>query len=245
MYKYAPYSWSRIQTYKQCPRKFKYQYIDKIPVEQKCQKALIKGKFIHSLLEHNGDINELKKSDDYKEIQKSIGDCITKQDIKEFYEIYKTFTNTELYKKLNNNKTLFTELFIALDEDLKIVPYDTALFRGYIDKVYVNPKTNKVYCIDWKTGKVNQKQTYGQLLFYSIGLFDKLPENIESIELVYVYVEHNKVQKKTVYRKDVEKYKKALLNTISKIEKDETFPKNESPLCDFCDFQELCSLDTD
>jgi CRISPR/Cas system-associated exonuclease Cas4 (RecB family) len=243
MYKYAPYSWSRISTYKQCPRKFKYQYIDKIPVEQKCQKALVKGKFIHALLEHNGDINELKKSSDYKEIQESINsNCVTKQEIKEFYKIYKSFTETELYKKLNNNKTLFTELFIALDEDLRIVQYDNSLFRGYIDKVYVNPVTNKVYCVDWKTGQINRKQTYGQLLFYSIGLFDKLPENIESIELVYVYVEHNKIQKKTVYKKDVEKYKKALLNTINKIEEDEVFQKNETPLCDYCDYQNICQM---
>ena len=52
--KYAPYSASRLAVYEQCPRKFKYKYVDKIPVPFEPSLALTRGKVIHSLLEFHG-----------------------------------------------------------------------------------------------------------------------------------------------------------------------------------------------
>ena len=71
--KYNPYSASSISTFLQCPRKFKYSKIDKIPVEFRETLALTKGKIIHSLLEHHNkslkEKIEILKND--KDINKS------------------------------------------------------------------------------------------------------------------------------------------------------------------------------
>jgi hypothetical protein len=55
--KYTPYSYSKMDTFEKCPRRFKYQYIDKIKVPQEHNEHLEKGKCINLLLEHNGDIH--------------------------------------------------------------------------------------------------------------------------------------------------------------------------------------------
>ena len=41
--KHAPYSYSKISTFQQCPLKFKFQYIDRIPVDQEQSPAIERG----------------------------------------------------------------------------------------------------------------------------------------------------------------------------------------------------------
>ena len=61
MSKYSPYSFSKIDSYSSCPRKFQHSYIDKIKVDKE-QIHLLKGKFIHNILERyrNPDISSIK-----------------------------------------------------------------------------------------------------------------------------------------------------------------------------------------
>ena len=51
MFKFAPYSFSKINMHKQCNRKFKYGYIVKAKREQQDRTALLKGGAVHSILE--------------------------------------------------------------------------------------------------------------------------------------------------------------------------------------------------
>ena len=43
------YSPSSILTYKQCPRKFYYQYVEKLPTKKSF--ALVRGSIVHSVIE--------------------------------------------------------------------------------------------------------------------------------------------------------------------------------------------------
>ena len=239
-YKYSPYSFSKINTHQQCPRKFKYIYVDKAPRLEEPSIPLAKGKFIHLLLEHHGDLQKVKQDKEFKEIVAVLG----KDGIRDNYKIYTDFKKSAIGKKFTGFNEVFTELKLGLSQDLEFFNYDSykdpnLLLRGYIDAGFeVN---NRLLLVDWKTGKIPNTTNWGQLLYYSIGLFSKMP--YDEIVIAYVYIEHQKVIHKKVTRKNIMKYKKALLDSIEPIEEDVHFKKNETALCDWCPFQGHCQND--
>ena len=243
-YKYAPYSHSKMTTYEFCPRKFKYQYIDKIPIERKPQIHFDRGTLFHLLLEHDGDLKAVKETKDWKVIKSN--NLLDKSQIKEIYDIYKTFITTKPGKDIVSKDVLLKEFPLGLNENLELVPYDSndVVLRGFIDAAYTFGKDDVCMLVDWKSGKYKkeEQQSYAQLLWYSLGLFSKNPY-LKKILLVFAYVEHNKINTKVVQRKDLHKYKKALFDKIQKIEQATEFPKEITGLCSYCDFVEVCSED--
>jgi len=250
--KYAPYSASRLATYEQCPRKFKYKYVDKIklPFEEHSL-ALTRGKIIHHLLEYHNKLT-LKESIDKLKFDDDINTSpyFTKEVIKECIQVYRKFVETDIAKSIFGDFELGTELKVALNKKLEPCEYldkDT-LFRGLIDRVVVDKTTDLVRIIDWKTGKDKSgssgiKQTPDQLMHYGSWYFAKFP--VDKIKIVYVFVEHNTTLEYTLTRERVQDYKKALLLPIIKAEKDEVFEKITSPLCDYCEFRDVCNGDVD
>ncbi len=244
--KMNPYSYSKIASYNGCPRKFKYQYIDKIKVEQKDTKALDRGSIIHLIFETHKDVKRLSNSKEFKRIAKRL----TKTEIKECFNVYDTFMESPQGKSLFKRKQVFAELPLGLNKDFEYTKFNRdnymnqdVLLRGYIDAGIVDEEKDILICIDYKTGKYKEPkyQQWGQLLYYGIGLFSKMP--YDKIMLCFAYVEHNKLNTKVIYREDIEKYKKALVDNIVNIEQESIFEKNETPLCDWCKFQDICNRD--
>ena len=97
--KYAPYSYSMIGTFKNCPYRFKLQYIDKIKTKFNVTPALEKGKFLHFGIEHylkgtlKDKINEFKfqtiSENEKKEIFKLLKKILKSKNI----QFYKSFDN--------------------------------------------------------------------------------------------------------------------------------------------------------
>ncbi|MEA2022434.1 MAG: PD-(D/E)XK nuclease family protein, partial [Candidatus Caldatribacteriota bacterium] len=133
---------------------------------------------------------------------------------------------------------MFNELPIAMDKNLNIQEYNSEkiIFRGYIDKVIRDKDT--LILIDYKTGKYKPDMQWDQLLYYALALFNSMP--FDKILLMNVFVEHNKYNKQALYRTDIKKYQKVLLTNIKNIEADITFNKEETALCDWCVFQNMC-----
>lgn len=236
--KFKPYSHSKISTHQQCPAKFKFKYIDKIQEPQIPQIHFDKGTFIHLLLEHNGDLNKVKASPDFKEVY-SHG-LITPAQYKEYFKMYKTFIDSTAGKSILKRKEIMKEFAIGLTPDLEMTKYDApdAILRGYIDAAYVDEKSDTLILIDWKTGKLPRDVSFQQLMFYAISLFSKMP--FDRILIMYAYIEHCKVEKTMLKREDLPKYKKALNQLIGQIELDTVFPKNETALCNWCSYQDHC-----
>ena len=66
--KFAPYSFSKLNTHKSCNRKFKYNYIDKAPRDKTDMTALLKGGAIHSIIEHHPEPTTHKLAPKYQHI---------------------------------------------------------------------------------------------------------------------------------------------------------------------------------
>jgi len=115
---------SQMNTYLQCPMKWKYQYIDKR--KSKGSPAMFRGIKIHKQIE---DYYNTKDADtslipNFLKFEKRRLKNCPKDD---------TYLNP-----------IAQELAVK-NEDLKL--------RGFIDAVYLNPKDDGVIIIDWKSGK--------------------------------------------------------------------------------------------
>ena len=230
MFKFAPYSYSKISTYKSCPTKFKYQYIDRIG-KLESTPELVKGSTIHYIIE-NTNLSEENYTDEMKQNIK---------DYPETLDIVKNFKESELgIKYLKDiDKEPIQEFKLGLSKELKAYSYNKeSLFNGIID--YICVKSGELYLVDFKSGKFrdNRYQDYNQLLFYAIYFFEKY--GVQNINISFVYVEHNLENDLELDIKYLDNYKRELLSSIKTIEEDSEFLQNKTRLCDYCGFNELC-----
>lgn len=223
--KHSPYSYSRLNSYKVCPRKFKYTYISKLKPQKLDRTALLKGGAVHSIIENYPEKSKHKLAPKYQ-------------------HVFDKFIETELGKKYLSKESV-REFEFGLTEDLEITSYSDkkAMFRGSVDFVCI--VDNVLHLIDWKTGKYKEPkfQDYTQLMYYGIYFFKKF-ENINTMRITYVYVEHPEHENDLILeRKFVDNYVNDLKSTINSVESDTEFCKNISSLCKYCDFEDHCVFD--
>lgn len=243
--KFSPYSTSRINLYKQCPRKFKYAYIENAPQDAADDYHLKKGFMTHLLLENHAF--PLGKERIKKEIQ---NEEISETVIRDAKTIYKNFIKTELGKEIFSYFPVGAEVEVGLKiEGGKIETCEFSdpkcFFRGKIDYICVDRGSDKVKVIDWKTGKDRSSGSYtmspDQLMYYAVWYFNNFP--VDEIEIMYVFVEHGTKLNHILKRESLNEYTKMLLKNIKEIESDVRFEKNEGPLCNYCSFKTFCQMD--
>jgi hydroxymethylpyrimidine pyrophosphatase-like HAD family hydrolase len=225
--KFIPYSYSKIGTFKQCPYKFKLQYIDKVKIPFETNIALEKGKYIHSLIEH------YIKGTKLENFNFSLS---TEKDIKEYDNIFNELKIDGLFQALiANDGERFVEHGFGLKlKDGKLIPTNYKngeLVRGFID--FLKIKNEKAIIVDWKTGKFREDQDKLQVMIYAIWAFLNFPQ-IKEVVTIFYFVEHKKITSKTFKREDLPFLVKEFLTIIAKIEKCIEFNKNVSPLCNWC-----------
>lgn len=246
------YSHSKLSTFEQCPMKFKYRYIDKIPVEfEKTIEAFL-GEIVHEALEwlyteiKNKKIPSLDSLIEHYAIKWeenfSKGNLKIKEDSneKELFEkgiriLINYYTKNQPFEDLTIE--IEKEMLLSLDLEGKYQ------ILGFIDRIAYNPKTKQYEVHDYKTANsLPQKEKIEQdrqLAIYSIGVKEMFGQE-QDVLLVWHYLNYNKtiVSKRT--KEQLEKLKKDTIELIKKIESTETFPLNRSPLCDWCEYKQYC-----
>ncbi len=132
MLKFLPYSYSKISTYQSCPRKFKYQYIDKIGKFEDSP-ALVRGRTLHYLIE-NPDLDESLYSDEMKKNIEDYPECI---------DIKNNFKNSELGEKYLKDieRIPVQEFKLGLSTSLEPQDYQkNSLFNGIVDYICVKSR---------------------------------------------------------------------------------------------------------
>ena len=245
------YSYSRLETFRNCPRQFKIQYIDKIPAETESIEAFMGGT-VHEALEklyrdvqmtklptkqevlgyfdrtwdekwHDG-IMVVKKEyapHEYREVGRR---CIS-----EYYDLHHPF---------NATRTIALEhlVFFPLDEDQKY------WVRGFIDRVALT-EGGKYEIHDYKTsgrlktqGQIDKDQ---QLALYQIAV-QRDWKDAETVELVWHYLAFGKEMRSARSPEELERLKRETLELIRSIESETDFRPKETALCGWCAYQEYC-----
>jgi len=231
--KYAPYSFSKIQTYFTCQKKFDFSYINKIEID--CDYSdpsyFVRGRFLHSYLAdrlNGGD--GLSSSGKYS---------VSTEDKLKLIECGDAALENEFVQMSFDFDVTMIEKSISLDIDLKPATSkkDIAI-KGFCD--YFAVSNDYAMIIDWKTGKHRDNPNFSQLELYAIWVLQQHPE-ITEMDLLFYYVEHDKFELKTVFTDDLKKLKKDLSSKIKTIENTELFEKNIGNHCNDCPFLTSCS----
>lgn len=256
-------SYSSLETYLQCPQKYKFQAIDKIKMP-KSREALF-GTLIHDTLhfmfksdplfptleEIIGFFREHWPTED-SFIQESKHDTLkhawTQDEEKTYFE-----EGVKMLKKFYEKNAPWNFTVVALESRFEVALLDeknnnTHILAGIIDRIDKLPD-GKYEIIDYKTARrmpsQNSLNNNLQLGLYSLGLQNRWPHlNPEDIKLSLYFLKHDEKLSTKTSAEATEKTKKHILKTIEEIEErlknNKDFEPMPSPLCNWCGFRPLC-----
>lgn len=248
------FSYSRINCFANCPRQYKYRYLDKFKTlpNQDANNALYLGNAIHKAFE-TGELE----------------DAITEYK-RNYYVLSDEHINEEI--KLRELIPKVLELLPPAECEVEIKTED---FIGYIDRLvylYTDSQGISHYEIwDYKYCNVKSKEKYlksPQLSIYKY-YFEQTHPNCVVDKLKYVFVPKIAIRQKfkakppetlTEFRNRLMEHLAASEIEIAEVEFSsvsitdfeqccqllttvENFPKNETRLCDWCEYKEYCQSD--
>jgi len=232
---------SRVKTFQQCPRKYYYNYIEKLP--RKDWPHFDLGTLVHGSLEHfhedfkkdGSDLNlkrmmklSFKIKRDEMEKEKSLAD----DTLLEARNLLLEYLNKMETDGIGSN-------IISLEDDFDIPLTEEFSIMGYVDRVDLD--NDGVYHIkDYKTNKSLKYMDSFQLRVYGIYLLNKFPD-IDRFRASYIMMRFGGSYVSYDFNKeDVEKCKKELIEYATRIMDEGKWMCKPSRLCDWCDFKDPC-----
>jgi len=244
------YSYSRLSTFETCPLRFKFNYIDKIKREEQGVEAFMGTQF-HRIMEKLYEdlkfktykLEELLKMYDMnwdREFTKSII-IVRKDRIAEDYKNAGKKCIEDYYKRyypFDQGRVVGIERAVSVDlnNDGKYK------IRGFIDRlVQADDGTYEIH--DYKTsGHLPEQEKFDkdrQLALYQIGISD-MWNDVSEVKLVWHYVIFDKEMVSTRTQEQLDDLRKSTIELIDKIENTKEFLPQESTLCKWCSYQDMC-----
>jgi RecB family exonuclease len=232
---------SKVKTYKQCPRRYYYSYIEKLPKQDWDHFTL--GTFVHGVLEHFH--NEYKEDPGELNLKKLMKECFFKQKEKMDLDkpIAKEILNEahsilSIYLKNIEEKGIGSKV-LKLEEEFVVYLNEKHKLKGVIDRTDLD-KDGILHIKDYKTNKNTKYMDHEQLRAYGIFLLKNNP-NIELFRGSYIMLRFGTLHLNYDFNlDDVDKAKKDLVSYAEKISEDERWLVKPSKLCDWCDFKNIC-----
>lgn len=248
------FSFSQVEAFSNCPLQYKYNFILKIPVEDKVN--FIFGRLMHNVLRDFlafslakngiqpglfGDIDEKKNK------KPALKDLIKLYDAHWVNDGYRSQKERQEYKEKGKKilQTFFENLerdgwpevmFIEKSFSVKI---GESSLRGAIDRID-RLADGTVEIIDYKTGAPKDKldfDTKKQLMLYQIAVEEVFGLKVSS--LAFYYLENGTKLSFVAKQADIEKLQANIIEQINEIKKCQFNPK-PGFLCAYCDFKSIC-----
>jgi len=238
-------SYSALDSYKNCPLKYRFQYIDRIK-EPKSREQVF-GTIVHSVLRYIHTPGPVQPSLDAA--------------LNQFSQIW----NSDLYDDEVAERTAFSQgVKIISDYYAKNDPNESAIvdlesrfaleigddttgrhvIAGTIDRIDATPDGFEI--IDYKTARKMPSQEKVdndlQLSIYLRAFLARYPKETEHLDRITVslyYLRHGVKLSSTRTREQLDDLDRQFLEVISHIDAGE-FEPVLTPLCDYCGFQRLC-----
>ena len=240
-------SYSSLETYQNCPLKYKFREIDKIP-EPKSKEAIF-GTLIHSVLKYAHTPTlippSLEQSLDY--FSKSWNSAVYEVEAEERAAFAQGVTILQKYYTKNR---ISDYTIVDLESRFAIeIGNETSgkhIVSGIIDRI---DKTEDGYeIIDYKTTRKMPSQDKVdndiQLSIYLKAFLNRYPKEIDRLDKITVslyYLKHGVKLSSKRTLEQLAQLEQTFLDTIKSIE-EEKFDPILSPLCDWCGYQKICPL---
>lgn len=245
------FSHSKISAFEQCPKKYKFKYIDKIkPKIEKSIEAHLGG-CVHYALEWlyvkviEGKVPSLDEiivvysenwGEKFKEDYVIVDKRFTAKDY--FNKGVEFIVNYYLQHQPFNDGTieLEKEIIVRIGEE----GYE---LRGFIDRLSYNVEKGEYEVHDYKTaGYLPSKEKIDndrQLALYSIAIKELFGHDKE-VRLIWHFLAHSKKIEIKKTKEQLEALKKEIVEAIKRIHAEKEFPTQVSKLCDWCEFKDIC-----
>lgn len=241
-------SYSQINTYEYCPKKYEYSYVFKIPTLP--HSSLSFGSTVHNTLR---DFYTLLQR--YKE-GLGITEAPTQEDLLSFYEKnwigrgYESKKHEES-RKISGEKSMkdfYSKCFNLNQSPYRLeqsftVHLPESTFVGKIDRMDLveGGQTPVVEIIDYKTGKIKDESEIKkdlQLPLYCI--FAEQSLGVKVSKAKYIFVEEGEVVEVDISLERREKAKENIYEIIEKIKAREFMATASAFKCKYCDFKSIC-----
>ena len=246
------YSHSRLSSFENCPRQFKYRYIDQLKVDKEGVEAFM-GKRVHEILERlyhhvsrNGrppslaQVLERYRQDWARSWHDKI--AIVRAENPQDYYLERGERCLENYYRSHYPFT--TGETVALEERLRLQLDTEGRYKmlGIVDRI-VRRSEGAFEIHDYKTSaRLPPQRTLNedrQLALYQIGLEQTYPD-VKEVELVWHYLIFNKTLRSRRSAESLEDLRQATIRLIDKVEAESEYRARPGPLCRWCDYGSIC-----
>lgn len=202
-----PLSYSAVKVYEQCPSKYKFSRIDRIP--EPSGPFAERGKLLHTEIENALKGELMLLSDELKHLEPRI----------------------KAWRDVN----AVSEMPIAVDLDWKETAYDDkdSLFRGIIDLYYEDGDTAVV--LDFKTGKI--RDYMDQVAVYSALVLSCKPHIMQVKPIIEFIDHKQTTNYNVHKREDLKAMQDDLVKRVHRVQFDSVYAPNPSFLCRYCHYR--------
>lgn len=249
---------SSINTYNQCPRRYYFTYIAKLPTKPNIH--TVRGSVVHTVLENFYDI-ELAQDDvnvgdkmilhalnlfdkHWNEASEDLNSLnLSDNEIQYYYDDSKSMIInwvTHILARLNSSSDDFSTTFNRIKpiREQKYVSEKYSVM-GYIDAI--EECDGKVRLIDYKTSK-NDKMSEEYMLqlgIYALLYNEKHSEYPDEVGL-FLLKHGERMVKVTEELVSNAKFRIENVHMSTQTKDMRDYPKKVGPLCNYCDFQNIC-----
>ncbi len=250
----SSYSYSSLDTYRSCPRKFKFTYIEKAPTPPGVTADTYLGTAVHRVLKQlytlaaDGVVMPVEKVASLYQEEWDKVDHSQISVTSEFYTVddYIRIGHEMLlrhyrkYSPFDKDTLLGAEMYLSFE-----LPGTPFKFKSYIDRL-TKADDGKVEIVDYKTGQ-SLIQPSDPRFFYQMGLYQLAVQanypQFDRVELSQHWLRQDEIISRTLLPDElellVEDMRVAIVDTIQATRLDD-FPARESNLCAYCNYVQIC-----
>lgn len=248
----SKFSPSKLDCYKECPRRYQYRYVDKISRKRKTPETVV-GVAVHAAFEELYGLVSGGKVPTLAEVQALYDRALSAEWDESVVVRDPKFTRddwknvgaqcVELY--FNAHHPFAEDRTVAVE---KRVGFPLAVegseyrIEGFVDRLSLAPDGTFVIH-DYKTAKSLPNQEHAdsdwQLALYEIAVRREWPD-AKGVRLQWHYVRHGKTL--TSVRDEAARTRllDEVAKTVAAIKHDHEFRPDKGPLCDWCEYKDLC-----
>lgn len=249
------YSFSRVTTFEQCPRRYRYRYLDGVQEGFDSVESFM-GRQVHAAIEWlYGEREKGRKprADETVAWYCASWDAgiaagprlvrVVKDGAP--LEGYRR-SGAEMLSRFHQTRFVSDRLeTLGNEHHFRVTIAERFEFQGYIDRL-ARDEAGTRHIIDYKTGRKNGRGFSGreaeQLEAYALALFSS--ESVDEIELVLEYLRLGERVRKRVRREDAAALESSLVARIERLESSTVFPANPGILCRWCGYNDICDAVT-
>ena len=246
------YSHSRLSSFENCPRKFQYRYVLKLPVDTEGIEAFV-GKRVHEVLERlyrftgDGKVPSLARVlERFRLWWDEHFDASRVRIVREGLDVehYRRLGERCLTHYYRRHYPFDTDQTLGLEERV-VFSLDSAgqyRLQGFVDRV-VRARDGSLEIHDYKTSARIPRQQWldrdRQLALYQIGLAPRFGHE-SNVRLVWHYLALDQVRSSQRTPEQLETLRGETVTLIDRIRAEREFKPKTGPLCGWCEYNDIC-----